>query len=185
MFVFSVCRLVSWRCHNISAIFNGTSALSQNRTCPVKASGSQLSPVYAILPISTSVSDTRLASPCLSSSLPFCVRFNRALPLEIQPYSQAATLDIKPLAKSYLGGNHSHLPSNHFQYARAMLGSLIALYYFAHGTPRGSGSFALFSVSRVSCNHSCSTAEYFVLSFDSSSITHSRTSICNCSNDLS
>lgn len=60
-----------------------------------------------------------VASPCLSSSLPFCVRFNRALPLEIQPYSQAATLDTKPLAKSYLGGNHSHLPSNHFQYARA------------------------------------------------------------------
>jgi hypothetical protein len=62
-----------------------------------------------------------VASPCLSSSLPFCVRFNRALPLEIQPYSQAATLDTKPLAKSYLGGNHSHLPSNHFQYARAWL----------------------------------------------------------------
>ena len=60
-----------------------------------------------------------VASPCLSSSLPFCVRFNRALPLEIQLYSQAATHDTKPLAKSYLGGNHSHLPSNHFQYARA------------------------------------------------------------------
>ena len=63
-----------------------------------------------------------VASPCLSSSLPFCVRFNRALPLEIQLYSQAATLDTKPLAKSYLGGSHSHLPSNHFQYARASLG---------------------------------------------------------------
>ena len=60
-----------------------------------------------------------VASPCLSSSLPFCVRFNRALPLEIQLYSQAATLDTKPLAKSYLDGSHSHLPSNHFQYARA------------------------------------------------------------------
>ena len=67
-----------------------------------------------------------VASPCLSSSLPFCVRFNRALPLEIQLYSQAATHDTKPLAKSYLDGSHSHLPSNHFQYARASHGSSIS-----------------------------------------------------------
>ena len=35
------------------------------------------------------------------------------------PYNQAATLDIKPRAKSYLRRSRSHLPSNHFQYARA------------------------------------------------------------------
>jgi hypothetical protein len=68
------------------------------------------------------------ASRYLSSSLPFCVRFNQALPLEIQPYSQAATHDTKPLAKSYLDGSHSHLPSNHFQYARSSLCS-VPLYW--------------------------------------------------------
>ena len=62
-----------------------------------------------------------VASPCLSSSLPFCVRFNRALQLASQPYNQAATLDTKPLAKSYLGGSPSHLSSTHFQYARPTL----------------------------------------------------------------
>ena len=31
----------------------------------------------------------------------------------------AATLDTKPLAKSYSGGIRTHLFSNHFQYARA------------------------------------------------------------------
>ena len=67
-----------------------------------------------------------VASPCLSSSLPFCVRFNRALRLASQPYSQAATLDTKPLAKSYLGGSRSHWSSTHFQYARAPLCSLLS-----------------------------------------------------------
>ena len=37
------------------------------------------------------------------------------------PYSQSATLDTKPLAKSYLGGSRSELSSNHFQYARARI----------------------------------------------------------------
>jgi hypothetical protein len=49
----------------------------------------------------------------LSSSLPFCVRFNVAVT------RHAATLDTKPLAKSYSGGIRTHLFSNHFQYARA------------------------------------------------------------------
>ncbi len=40
----------------------------------------------------------RLASPYLSSSLPFCVRFN------VPVTSYAATLDTGPLAKSYPGG---------------------------------------------------------------------------------
>lgn len=30
---------------------------------------------------------------------------------------QAATLDTEPRAKSYSGGSHTHLSSNHFQYA--------------------------------------------------------------------
>ena len=54
-----------------------------------------------------------VASPCLSSSLPFCVRFNVAVT------RHAATLDTEPLAKSYPGGSRTHLFSNHFQYARA------------------------------------------------------------------
>ena len=54
----------------------------------------------------------------LSSSLPFCVRFNVAVT------RHAATLDTEPLAKSYSGGSRTHLFSNHFQYARASLGSV-------------------------------------------------------------
>jgi hypothetical protein len=34
-------------------------------------------------------------------------------------YSNAATLDTEPLAKSYSGGSSSRLSSNHFQNARA------------------------------------------------------------------
>ncbi len=57
------------------------------------------------------------AKPYLSSSLPFCVRFNVAF--RLVPYSNAATLDTEPPAKSYSGGSLTHLSSNHFQNARA------------------------------------------------------------------
>ena len=53
-----------------------------------------------------------IASPCLSSSLPFCVRFN------VPVTSHAATLNTKPLAKSYLDGVSTRWSSIHFQYAR-------------------------------------------------------------------
>jgi hypothetical protein len=48
----------------------------------------------------------------LSTSLPFCVRFNVAVTIH------AATLDTGPVANSYSGGSRTHLSSNHFQYAR-------------------------------------------------------------------
>ena len=57
------------------------------------------------------------AKPYLSSSLPFCVRFNVAF--RPMPYNNAATLDTEPPAKSYSGGSLTHLSSNHFQYARS------------------------------------------------------------------
>jgi|JI10StandDraft_1071094.scaffolds.fasta_scaffold30244_6 hypothetical protein len=49
----------------------------------------------------------------LSSSLPFCVRFNVAVT------RHAATFDTGPVANSYPDGNRIQLFSNHFQYARA------------------------------------------------------------------
>ena len=55
------------------------------------------------------------ASPYLSSSLPFCVRFNAGL--RNWPYTCAATLDTGPLARSYPGGVSSRLSPNHFQFA--------------------------------------------------------------------
>jgi len=36
-----------------------------------------------------------------------------------RPYTNAATLDTEPLARSYSGGVHTRLSSNHFQSARA------------------------------------------------------------------
>ena len=68
--------------------------------------------------------------PVDSPSLPFCVRFNEKLRLRRQhygftyPYSFAATLDTEPRAKSYSGGSHTRLSSNHFQSARALHCSL-------------------------------------------------------------
>ena len=44
-------------------------------------------------------------------SLPFCVRFNATVTTD------AATLDTGPRAKSYPGGNRTHLSMNHFQFA--------------------------------------------------------------------
>jgi hypothetical protein len=42
----------------------------------------------------------------LSSSLSFCVRFSQTFRTgNAVPYSQAATLDTEPLAKSYSGGD--------------------------------------------------------------------------------
>ncbi len=49
----------------------------------------------------------------LLTSLPFCVRFN------VPVTRHAATLDTGPVANSYPDGIHTHLFSNHFQYARA------------------------------------------------------------------
>ena len=57
-----------------------------------------------------------VANPGLSSSLPFCLRFNVAVT------RHAATLDTEPLAKSYSDGCSSRLSSNHFQNARAFYG---------------------------------------------------------------
>ena len=48
------------------------------------------------------------------------------------PYSQSATLDTKPLAKSYLGGSRSHWSSTHFQYARAWLCSSFFIHLGSH-----------------------------------------------------
>ena len=53
----------------------------------------------------------RDATPYLSSSLPFCVRFNAPVT------RNAATLDTGPLARSYPGGNPTRLSPNHFQFA--------------------------------------------------------------------
>lgn len=70
--------------------------------------------------------------PVDSPSLPFCVRFNEKLRSRRQhygftyPYSFAATLDTEPPAKSYSGGCHTRLSSNHFQSARSPLGSRLA-----------------------------------------------------------
>lgn len=66
MFVFSVCRLVSRRCHNISSLPDGCSAPSQNRTCAVNAYCTQLSPVYTIVPSDALLSDTRRSNPSAS-----------------------------------------------------------------------------------------------------------------------
>ena len=60
------------------------------------------------------------ASPVLSSSLPFCVRFNVAL-RGGTPYSHAATLDTGPVASGYPGGSRTRWSTNHFQSARASL----------------------------------------------------------------
>ena len=69
------------------------------------------------------------ASRYLYSSLPFCVRFNQALRIgKAGPYSQAATRDTEPLAKSYSGGALTRLYSNHFQYAPAIFCSSIVCY---------------------------------------------------------
>ena len=63
-----------------------------------------------------------------SPSLPFCVRFNEPIRRRRQHYGFTAsyrlnaTLDNGPLAKSYSGGSHTHLSSNHFKSARATLG---------------------------------------------------------------
>ncbi len=48
-----------------------------------------------------------------SSSLSFRVRFNEAVT------SYAATLDTRPRARSYPGGNRTHLSMKHFQFAPA------------------------------------------------------------------
>ena len=65
------------------------------------------------------------ASPVHSSSLPFCVRFNVAL-RGGTPYSHAATLDTGPVASGYPGGIRTRWSTNHFQSARATLGSASA-----------------------------------------------------------
>ena len=57
----------------------------------------------------------------LSPSLPFCVSFNASVT------RHAATLDTRPVANSYPGGSHTHLSTNHFQYARAPLCSLLSV----------------------------------------------------------
>lgn len=44
-------------------------------------------------------------------------------PTLCRPYTSAATLDTEPLARSYSGGVHTRLSSNHFQFARARHGS--------------------------------------------------------------
>jgi len=64
--------------------------------------------------------------PYLSSSLPFCVRFNAGLRRETS-YTYAATLDTEPLARSYSGGIHTRSSSNHFQSARRVDWSLSSL----------------------------------------------------------
>jgi hypothetical protein len=76
----------------------------------------------------------------LSTSLPFCVRFN------VTVTRRAATLDTEPLAKSYSDWIHTRLFSNHFQYARSWQGYLairfrsmivpkmIAPFYFMNAT---------------------------------------------------
>jgi hypothetical protein len=53
----------------------------------------------------------------LSTSLPFCVRF------KVTVTWHAATLDTGLVANDYPGGSLTHLPSTHFKYARASLGS--------------------------------------------------------------
>ena len=44
----------------------------------------------------------------LSSSLPFCVRFN------VSVTRHAATLDTRLVSNSYPSGSHTHLSTNHF-----------------------------------------------------------------------
>jgi hypothetical protein len=61
-----------------------------------------------------------VASPCLSSSLPFCPK-NEIPCFNVAVTRHAATLDTEPPAKSYPGGSRTHLFSNHFQYARASI----------------------------------------------------------------
>ena len=84
--------------------------------CPVLPSGMNKpwagSDSYQISGLNTVQGST--VSRYLSTSLPFCVRFNVTIT------RHAATLDTEPLAKSYSDGNHTRLFSNHFQYARSM-----------------------------------------------------------------
>ncbi len=75
-----------------------------------------------------------VASPCLSSSLSFCVRFNAAVT------RHAATLDTEPRAKSYSGGSLTHLSSNHFQYAH---GSICYATFRARRSPESSIPIAI------------------------------------------
>ncbi len=66
------------------------------------------------------------ANPYLSSSLPFCLRFNVELRPHLGgglPYNNAAKLDTGPRAKSYPGGIRPRSSSNHFQSARSSHGS--------------------------------------------------------------
>ncbi len=57
-------------------------------------------------------------NPVDSSSLPFCVRFNRRFNGKAT-YTPAATLDTGLGASDYPGGVHTRLLSNHFQFAPA------------------------------------------------------------------
>ena len=59
------------------------------------------------------------ASPCLSSSLPFCLRFSQRL--RRVPYTLAAKLDTEPAANSYSGGIYPRSFPDHFQFARSPL----------------------------------------------------------------
>jgi len=63
--------------------------------------------------------------PYLSSSLPFCVRFNQRL--RRHRLIRWLPLDTGPLAKSYPGGSSARSSSNHFQSARASVGSWTAV----------------------------------------------------------
>jgi hypothetical protein len=56
----------------------------------------------------------------LSTSLPFCPKESLSC-FNVPVTRHAATLDTEPRAKSYSGRSRTHLFSNHFQYARAMV----------------------------------------------------------------
>ena len=64
------------------------------------------------------------ASPYLSSSLPFCLRFNMTF-RGGAPYSHAAKLDTGLVTSDYPGGIPSRSSSNHFQFARPMFCSAL------------------------------------------------------------
>lgn len=96
---------------NLVCNANGSSTpgLSQRLAkMPLKVSPSGMQKPWAVSNRKTMISELNLiqgwtASPYLSSSLPFCVRFNQRLRREMS-YTLTATLDTGPVANSYPGG---------------------------------------------------------------------------------
>ena len=79
----------------------------------------------------------------------------------------AATLDTEPVASSYPGGSHTHLFSNHFQYARGIFLFNLLWNWVASGGLQGTAWAILVSAVFDCLLFSVSTCILFWLKRDS------------------